>query len=66
MRIAPEPDRRLGHLRAEYDTEHGRIVSSWAYDETAGIFRYEITVPVGAEIVIDGKTYQVKKGTYLF
>lgn len=66
VRIAPEPDRRLGHLRAEYDTEHGKIVSAWAYDETADMFRYEITVPVEAEIVIDGKTYQVKKGTYLF
>ena len=29
--IAPIPDRRLGHLQAEYDSVQGKICSSWEY-----------------------------------
>ena len=62
--IAPQPDARIGRLSASIDTRHGKVSSLWYH--TDGRVRYEITVPVAAEIRIDGKTYNVEKGTYLF
>ena len=64
VRIAPKPDERLGWLRAELDTAHGKIVSAWSYEDDR--IRYEITVPVAAEIEINGQTYSVDAGSYLF
>lgn len=64
VRIAPKPDERLGWLRAELDTAHGKIVSAWSYEDDR--IRYEITVPVAAEIEINGQTYPVDAGSYLF
>lgn len=64
VRIAPVPDRRLEWLEALLDTRHGRIRSRWQRTEKS--WRYEITVPVEAEIVIDGKVRTVGPGSYLF
>ena len=64
VRVAPKPDARLGWLRAELDTPHGKIVSAWFAEDDR--VRYEITVPVAAEIEINGVTQQVTAGTYLF
>ena len=63
-RIAPRPDPRLNSLSAVLDTVHGRIRSSWKYTENG--IRYEIDTPVETEIVLNGKTRQVKPGRYLF
>ncbi len=64
VRIAPIPDRRLDWLRASLDTRHGRIISEWKKQEH--MWRYEITTPVEAEIVIDGKSVTVEAGSYYF
>lgn len=64
VRIAPKPDERLGELRAEYDTEYGKISVYWVY--TDGRVRYEIETPVEAEIVLDGVTRRVNAGSYIF
>lgn len=64
VRIAPIPDRRLEWLEAVLDTRHGRIRSRWQQAE--GCWRYEITVPVEAEIVIGGESRTVEPGSYLF
>ena len=64
VRIAPKPDERLGELRAEYDTEYGKISVYWVY--TDGRVRYEIETPVEAEIVINGVTRRVNAGSYMF
>ncbi len=64
VRIAPVPDSRLDHLTATLDTRHGHIASSWKKQDK--FWRYEITTPVEAEIVIDGKTRNVTAGSYLF
>lgn len=64
IRIEPHPDERLNSLCAVLDTVHGRIRSSWKYVE--GGIRYEIEVPVKAEIVIGGMSRIVEKGKYVF
>lgn len=64
VRINPHPDERLGSLNAVLDTVHGRIRSSWKYVENG--IRYEIEVPVEAEIVVGGVSKIVGKGRYVF
>lgn len=64
VRIAPVPDQRLDWLKATLDTRHGLISSEWKKEED--FWRYEITTPVDAEIVIAGQTHQVSAGTYYF
>ncbi len=64
VKICPNPDKRLGTLTATLKTAHGVIRSGWSYSGNS--CRYEITVPVEAEIVIDGKSHRVKKGSYIF
>lgn len=62
--IAPNPDTRLDWLKASHESRHGLIHSEWKKQEN--FWRYEITTPVEAEIVIDGKHYQKPAGTYYF
>lgn len=64
VRVEPHPDERLGMLEASIDTRAGKVSSKWQYKN--GKVRYEITVPTDAEIVIEGKTFNVSAGTYLF
>lgn len=64
VRIAPVTDARLDWLKATLDTRHGRISSQWKKEDD--YWRYEITTPVAAEIVIAGQTHQVAPGTYYF
>lgn len=64
VRIAPRPDARLGALRAVVDTPFGRVSSAWSYEDQR--VRYEITTPVEAELVINGRTQIVPAGTHLF
>ena len=64
VKIAPVPDNRLDWLQATLDTRHGRISSLWKRAD--GFWRYEITTPVEAEIVIDGKSHIVEAGSYCF
>ena len=62
--IAPTPDRRLGWLRVRLDTRNGKIVSYWRCEESN--VRYEISVDMPAEIIIDGRTENVAPGRYIF
>ena len=64
VRIEPHPSALVNSLGAELDTVHGRIRSAWAH--TADGIRYEIETPVKADIIIDGRTYTVDKGSYIF
>lgn len=64
VRIAPVPTNRLDWLEARLDTRHGRIRSIWKKEQD--FWRYEITTPVEAEIVIDGEMKKVPPGTYYF
>ena len=62
--IEPHPTKRLSHLSAKLETRNGTISSAW-YKESNG-FRYEITTPVKATIIIEGKKYTLEKGAYVF
>ena len=62
--IAPHPDERLGWLSAELRTRRGVIRSAWK--RTENVWRYEMTVPVEAEITIGGVTRTVRPGSYIF
>ncbi len=64
VRVAPLADKRIDSLFASIDTRHGTVSSKWYHRD--GKTRYEITVPVEAELVIDGKTHTVSAGTYWF
>lgn len=63
-RIEPHPDHRIGWLEASVWTGHGMVSSKWICDEDS--IRYEITVEMPAEIVIDGKAMNVEPGKYTF
>jgi len=62
--IAPHPDTRLDWLKASVDTRKGLVESLWKKADNQ--WRYEITTPVEATIIIDGKTYTKPAGTYYF
>ena len=62
--ISPIPTDKLDHLSASIDTKYGTVSSKWYHFE--GKVRYEITTPVNATIIIDGKEYKVKAGTYIY
>ena len=64
VKIAPIPDARLDWLEATLKTRHGVVRSAWMKQE--GQWRYEIDTPVETTLVIDGKVYQLSKGSYLF
>lgn len=64
VRIAPLPDKRLDWLKATLNTRRGTVVSAWRREEQH--WRYEITTPVEAEIVIGGESRTVTPGSYLF
>lgn len=62
--IEPHPTNRIESLEAEYNSINGKIISKWT--NTPDGVKYEITVPVPAEIIIDGKMYRVNPGIYIF
>lgn len=62
--IAPIPDARLDWLKADFESRHGLISSKWSKQDA--FWRYEITTPVDAEIVIAGTSHQVSAGTYYY
>ena len=66
--IQPHPDKRVPHVRAEYDSVRGKIISEWNLDP-AGAFSLNVTIPANsaARIVLpDGSTKEVGSGSYTF
>lgn len=64
VKIAPVPDKRMGGLDVRLNTKYGEIESAWKYK--GNDIYYEISTPTDAQIHIDGKVYEVKKGKYIF
>jgi len=64
VRIAPQPDARLGWLAVSLNTRQGLVRSKWQYTE--GRVRYDIETPSPAEIVIGSEVYEVGRGSYTF
>ena len=64
VQIAPVADKRIDWLRVELKTTHGTVCSAWRHEGERVI--YEITTPVKATAVIEGKTYELEAGSYTF
>ena len=65
IRIAPNPTDRLDWLEASIETRHGLVSSKWAKADNG--WRFEITTPVEAEILLPGKAaVTVPAGQHLF
>ena len=64
VKIAPIPSKKLQFLSCELETRHGKVVSSWKYEN--GKVSYEITTPTKALVIIEGKEYNLEMGTYKF
>lgn len=64
VHFAPVATDRIDWFRAEINTAYGKIKSGWYHKE--GKIVYEITTPVNATAVIDGKTYELTAGEYTF
>jgi alpha-L-rhamnosidase len=57
--IHPHPNRQIGHVRAEYNSVRGKIVSEWTY-ENDGSVSYKVEVPANTVATVllpqrDGK-----------
>ena len=54
--MKPVPDKRLGFVKAEYDSAAGKIKSHWRYEGDKWI--WEFTVPQGAvaSVTLPGET----------
>lgn len=64
VHFAPVPDSRIDWFKAEIDTKYGRIVSFWRYEK--GKIHYEITTPVEATALIEGRNYTLSPGKHIF
>ncbi|MBR3372475.1 MAG: glycosyl hydrolase family 18, partial [Bacteroidaceae bacterium] len=64
--LNPVPDRRLGHLRARYQSAAGPIRSAWHYK--GDTWHWDITIPAGATatVTLPGDTISTRytSGTY--
>ena len=63
--MAPIPDKRLGYVKAEYNSAAGLIKSAWRYEDEQWI--WEFTIPQGATatVTLPGEESQLyTSGTY--
>ena len=64
--MKPVPDKRLGHLKAEYKSAAGLIKSSWRYKDDQWIWTFTIPKGAIASVTLPGETTskEYKAGTY--
>ena len=62
--LAPIPDKRLSFAKASVDTRNGLVESAWRIE--GDTVHYEFTVPVSADITIDGVTTHVGAGKHIY
>lgn len=62
--ISPVADDRMDWLKVELQTDRGTIKSAWCHENKKVI--YDITTPVKATVIIEGKTYNLDAGSYTF
>ncbi len=58
--MAPVPDKRLGHLTAEYNSAAGLIRSAWYYEGDRWIWEFTIPKGVTASVTLPGATETVE------
>ena len=64
IHIAPQPTAQLDWLEASIDTRHGLVSSKWSRTQQG--WRFDITTPVEADIVLPGKALCVPAGKHVF
>ncbi len=67
IQICPVPDRRIGYVKAVYDSPLGEIRSSWEYVDA--LFRLEVEIPpnVTAEVIMpDGTRHEAGAGIHVY
>ena len=64
--MSPHPDRRLGHVSAEYHSAAGLIKSAWNYDGDQWTWKFTIPQRAYATVTLPGKTdsHVYASGTY--
>ena len=64
--MKPIPDKRLGHLTAEYKSAAGLIRSAWRYEEDKWIWEFTIPQGASATVTLPGETKSevYRSGTY--
>ena len=64
--MKPVPDKRLGHLKAEYKSAAGTIKSAWRYKGDQWIWTFSIPKGATASVTLPGETTskEYKAGTY--
>jgi alpha-L-rhamnosidase len=64
--MKPIPDKRLGHLSAEYESAAGLVKSAWRYEGDKWI--WEFTIPEGATATVtlpgESESKEYEAGTY--
>ncbi len=65
--IAPNPEKRLGFVKAGIETRFGKISSYWYYKGDKVFYEFEVPTGVTAEILLpDGTEKTVTSGRYMF
>ena len=64
VHFAPVATDKIESFCAEIDTINGTVKSGWKHE--SGKIIYEITTPVPATALIEGKFYTLEKGSYVF
>ena len=64
VHFAPIPDDRIDHFRAEINTKYGKVSSGWYHEN--GKVHYEIITPVESTALINGESYTLSAGKYVF
>ena len=64
--MRPVPDKRLGHLKAEYKSAAGTIKSEWRYNGSRWIWTFTIPKGATATVTLPGETSskEYQAGTY--
>ena len=64
--MRPQPDKRLGHLKAEFHSAAGLIKSSWHYDGNHWIWQFTIPRGATASVTLPGESeaHEYAAGTY--
>jgi alpha-L-rhamnosidase len=64
--MKPVPDKRLGHLKAEYKSAAGLIKSAWRYEGDTWVWEFTIPKGASAQVTLPGETEskEYTSGTY--
>jgi len=64
--LAPVPDKRMGHVKACFNSPYGPVKSAWSYD-AAGKWTWTFTIPANTTATVTvpgGETKEYVAGTY--